>query len=159
MVVYSDAVLQDFGTFVSGDEGRDVSNAKMLTGAIRTIAEMATIHGKGFKVEIDNNEKAFQMYSIICQHIKDAIEFQRNGLFGQMPPIEDLQTLDKFAAYIFPRVRHHFVSEEDTSSKLMSFLGKRQRKSEQKAKTAPEAHTALTTKIDARYLTGSRNWK
>ena len=159
MVIHSSAVLDTFGTFVSGDEGRDVSNATMLVGAIRTVADLATIHSKGFRVEIDDDKLAFEMYTHITQHIKDAIEYQTNGMFGRMPPIEDLQTLDKFAAYIFPRVRHHFVAGTDDSSRLMSHLGSRLRKSRTKAKTAPEAHTSLTTKIDTRQFRGTRNWK
>jgi len=159
MVVLSPAVLDNFGTFVSGDEGRDVSNAKHLVGALRTVAELATIHGQGFKVEVDDDEKAFEMYTHITEHIKEAIEYQSNGMFGKMAPIEDLQTFDKFASYIFPRVRHHFVAGTDDSSRLMSHLSSRLRKSRTKEKTAPEAHVSLTTKIDVRQLTGSRNWK
>lgn len=156
--VYSDAVLDDFGTFVSGEEERDVSNARMLSPAIRTIAELATIHSKGFKVEIPDNLKAFDMYSIICRHLNDCIEFQRNGLFGRMPPMEDLEALDKFAAYIYPQARWHFVGEQDESSKLMSFLSRRSRQKPVE-KAAPEAHVSITTRIDASRLTGERKWK
>ena len=124
MVVYSDAVLEEFGTFVSGDEARDVSNATMLVGAIRTIAELCEISAKGFKIEIEDNRKAFEMYSLVCEHLKDCIEYQKNGLFGRMPPMDDLKKLDKFAAYIYPQARWHFVGETETTSKLMSFLSR-----------------------------------
>jgi hypothetical protein len=157
-VVYGEAVLESFGTFVSGNEGRDVSNATMLVGAIRTIAELAEIHSKGFKLELPDNKKAFEIYKTICDHLKDAIEFQKNGMFGRMPPIKDLECLDKFAAYIYPQARWHFVGEHDETSTLMSFLAKRSRvKPAEKA--APEAHKSITSKISAGRLTGSRAWK
>lgn len=161
MVVYSDAVLEEFGTFVSGDEARDVSNATMLVGAIRTIAELCEISAKGFKIEIEDNRKAFEMYSLVCEHLKDCIEYQKNGLFGRMPPMEDLKKLDKFAAYIYPQARWHFVGETETTSKLMSFLSRSRtgRKTEEQVKTAPDAHVPITTKLDTGMLTGTRQWK
>lgn len=157
-VVYSDVILEDFGTFVSGDEGRDISNATMLVGAIRTIAELATIHGKGFKIEIPDNRKAFEIYKTIVEHLNDCLEFQRNGLFGKMPPMEDLHLLDKFAGYIYPQARWHFVGEEDTSSKLMTFLTQRTRNAP-KEKAAPDAHVSITNKLDVSRLSGTRKWK
>ncbi len=159
MVVYSSAVLESFGTFVSGNEERDVSNAKKLVGAIRTVAELATLHSRGYRIEIDDDKAAFDMYTYITDHIKDAIEFQTNRLFGKVPPIKDLETLDRFAAYIFPRVRHHFVAGTDNSSKLMTQLSTRLRKDRTKEKTAPQVHKSLTTKMDVRTLRGTRNWK
>lgn len=161
MVVYPDAVLEEFGTFVSGNEGRDVSNATMLVGAVRTIAELCEIHAKGFKIELPDNKKMFEIYSLICEHLKDCVEYQKNGMFGKMPPMEDLVKLDKFAAYIFPQARHHFVGEVDDSSKLMNFLSRSRtgRKTETKEKTAPTAHVPITPKFDNRALTGTRRWK
>lgn len=157
-MVYSDAVLEDFGTFVSGDEGRDVSNAKLLVGAIRTIAQLATIHGKGFKIELPDNKKAYEIYKIICDHLKACIEFQKNGLWGKLPPVKDLETLEKFAAYIFKQARWHYVGEPDESSTLMTFLAKRSRGTPNE-KEAPETHKTITNSILTGRLTGSRAWK
>ena len=157
--IYSDAMLETHGMFISGDEKRDMGIATSMSPAVRTIAEMATIFSKGLHVNVPNNDKLYQMYKIICEHLNDCIDFQRNGMFGRMPPHEDLVTLDKFAAHIFPMARWHFIGEEvEETSNLMRFINARNRKAS-KDKKAPDIHEAITPKLNTRILDGGRSWR
>lgn len=156
-----------FGTFVSGDEKIDRGIANSLVDAYRTPVELALIVSRGGSVEIPDSDKAYEVYNFIIQHLQDVIEFQRAGYFGRVPPLEDLQILDQFAAKLFSQARWHHVGEREETSKLMEFFKKTSKRGtkggnkgiEGSPEDSKREHTPLSNKINLKRLDGVRQWK
>lgn len=160
--VLPEAVMEVHGIFISGDVERDKSNAAKKVGAIRTIAQLATMYSEGQRPDIMSAQDAWDMYNLIMQHLDDCRNASKGSVWAtEGPPKEDLITLDNFAQYIFSYARLHFLdTHESANDGWRSLLGEDVTTRETKLQANVE-HVSRVEKADAaaRKLAGIRRWK
>lgn len=160
--VIPEAITRVHGIFISGEVERDKANATKKVGAIRTIAQLATMYNEGQRPDIQSAQDAWDMYNLIMKHLEECRGINGGAVWStQGPPKEDLVILDKFAQYIFSYARLHFldthVSANDNWRKL---LGEDSTTRETRLNANVE-HVSRVEKANdtARKLAGIRRWK
>lgn len=154
--IYSKAEMDVWGPFVTGDAEIDRKRAKQRTRVIRTIDEIVEHYHDGDKPILCNPRHAYDIYNIIVEHLNDVRDYAQSGVFQNMPPMEDLVALDKYAESIFDIARRYFVDDQETTSELMKFLQSRGMRKTQ-TREAAEKHESVVNRIDSPL--GNRLWK
>lgn len=120
---YPQAYLDHVGSLSTGDKKQDRELMKEPVFTRDTIVVMAQHHANDVPVYLDNPRDAVEIYEIIRMHLDKWTEVLKYEHNLDLPPVEDFEILDEFAASIY-EIGRRFKPDLRTRVSLSSRLSK-----------------------------------
>lgn len=115
--------IRMFGMPTVGDAGIDKAMHDDLVDRWITIDRMVALYQDGARIELATHTDSKLIYDIIHEHLTLWAQRLEGRINVGDAPIEDLVTLDRFAAVMFPHAVRHFADTPSSSSLVRLLQG------------------------------------
>lgn len=100
--------IKYFGMPSTGIDQYDRQTANEMIYRMLTVNEMVDFFAQGTSIEVCNRADTKTIYEYIKNHLMAWRQELENGFHIRNAPLEELQTLDKFAKVVYEHAQYHF---------------------------------------------------
>lgn len=100
--LYSTDYIKHIGLPSTGNKTYDEWVHNEVRETMLTIIRLATLHEEGANIGFNKIDDVVKIYQLIQDHLATWLEIMRTRFVINHPPLEDFETLDNFAAAIYP---------------------------------------------------------
>lgn len=112
----SEGDIRQFGSRSTGFAKYDNQIFGQMTSCYLTIAQMASIHDRGFGVQLVHYEDAKTVYEFVQHHLDTWMKFITGTLNTAKAPFEDLRVLDRFATSVYGVAAHQYTTPDNLTT-------------------------------------------